>query len=51
MLQSGDDPGLALEPAHPLGVEGDLPGEDLHRHVAVEAGIPGAADLHHPART
>ena len=40
---------LGLEAGERVGVIGEVLGQDLDRHVALEAGIAGAVDLPHPA--
>ena len=39
---------LLLEPAQAIGVGGERRRQDLDRHVAPEARVPGAVDLAHP---
>ena len=40
---------LGLEAGERVGVIGEVLGQDLDRHVALEAGVAGAVDLPHPA--
>ncbi len=50
VIERRGGPRLLLEAADALGVGAQGGGEDLDRHVAPEARVPGAVDLPHPAR-
>ena len=47
--EGGDGLGLALEPGQARGVVGQVAGQDLDRHVALEVGVAGREDLAHAA--
>ena len=49
VIQGGDGVGFLLEAAEVLKV-GQLVGEDLDRHLTLEAWVAGAVDLSHPPR-
>jgi hypothetical protein len=49
VAQRGQQLGLALEARQPLGVPGEVLGQDLDRHVAAERRVLGAPDHTHPA--
>jgi hypothetical protein len=49
VVEGAGGAGLLLEPAEVVAV-GDLRGEDLDGHLAVETGIVGPVDLTHAAR-
>ena len=51
MLQLGADARFSLEPGDRSWIIHSLRGEDLQRHPAVEAGIPGEKDTPHPSLT
>ena len=42
--------GFALEPGEPVGVGGEVVGEDLDGDVALQLGVTGAVDLPHTPR-
>jgi hypothetical protein len=39
-----------FEPAQPIGIRGELGGQDLDRDIATEPAVPRAVHLTHPAR-
>jgi hypothetical protein len=47
VVQPGHGPRFEIEALEPLGVGGQLLGEDLQRHVAFEPGVAGEEDLTH----
>jgi len=47
MVQGRGRPSLLLESAQPVGIGGEGAGQDLDRHLAPEARVPGAIDLAH----
>ena len=49
MIEAREDPRLALETTHAIGVAGKLRRQHLERHLAAEPGVLGAPDLAHPA--
>ena len=49
VVEGGDALRLALEARLELGVGGEVRGEELQGHVAIEAGVPGLVDLAHAA--
>ncbi len=51
VVERGERLGLAFEPRQARRVRGELPGQDLDRHVALELGVARAVDLAHPTRT
>src|SRR5262249_44773859 len=51
MAQAGDGPGFALESPTEVAALGQVLGQHLYGHGAVEARVPGTVDLAHAART
>ena len=49
VIQRGQQPRLALEPAAAIGIGGKNIRQNLDRHVAPEPRIAGAVDVSHPA--
>ncbi len=49
MVEGGEDLGLTLETAHPVGIESELIGKDLDRDLALELRVASAIDLPHTA--
>ena len=50
VVQRGEDLGFAPEAGHPVTVERERFGQDLHRDVATQLRIPRAIDLAHASR-
>ena len=50
MIQCGDGTRLTLETLARVGVVGEVRGQDLDRHSAVEPRVARFVDLAHPAR-
>ena len=50
MVQGGHGPRFLFEAAEPVGIGGDVEGDDLDRHIPAQAGVAGPVDLAHPAR-
>jgi hypothetical protein len=50
MIQCGDGTRLPLEALARVGVVGEVRGQDLDRHGAIESRVARFADLAHPAR-
>ena len=51
MVQDAGGARLLLEAAQPVGIGGEGRRQDLDRHLAAEARVPGAVDLSHSPRS
>ena len=48
VIQGPGRPGLLLEAVEQVGIVGDLLGQHLQGHIALQPGIPGTVNLTHP---
>jgi len=51
LVQAGEQPRLALETRHPIGVVGEDVGQQLERHLAPELAVARPPDFAHAPRT